>query len=64
MSQLVHACEILGAKPIFIDSDNQTGNMDVNQIEEKITKKQKAITVVHFLGKPVDMDNVIKIKKI
>ena len=59
----IHACEILGAKPIFIDSDNQTGNMDVNKIEEKITKKTKAITVVHFLGKPVDMDNVIKIKK-
>ncbi len=59
----VHACEILGAKPIFIDSDNQTGNIDINQIEQKITKKTKAITVVHFLGKPVDMDNIIKIKK-
>ncbi len=59
----VHACEILGAKPIFVDSDSSTGNIDINKIEKKITKKTKAITIVHFLGKSVDMDKVLYLKK-
>ena len=59
----VHACEILGAKPIFIDSDLSTGNIDIDRIEKKITKKTKAITIVHFLGKSVDMDKVLYLKK-
>jgi perosamine synthetase len=59
----VHTCEILGVKPIFIDCDKTTGNIDVNQIEAKITKKTKAITIVHFLGKPVDMDKILRITK-
>ena len=57
----VHTFEILGAKPIFIDSNNFDGNMDVNKIENKITKNTKAIVVVHYLGKPAD---ILKIKKI
>ena len=56
-----HAVELTGAKPIFIDSDENTGNIDVNKIEKKITKRTKAIAVVHFLGLPA---NVIKIKRI
>ena len=56
-----HAIELVGAKPIFIDSEPETGNIDIQKIEKKITKKTKAIVVVHFLGIPVDM---IKIKKI
>ena len=56
-----HAVELTGAKPIFIDSDENTGNIDVDKIEEKITKKTKAIAVVHFLGLPA---NVLRIKQI
>ena len=52
-----------GAKPVLIDSDPVTWNMDVNQIESKITKKTKAIMVVHIYGLPVDMDPVIEICK-
>jgi len=48
-----------GAKPVVVDSDPITWNMDVTQIESKITKKTKAIMVVHIYGLPVDMDPVI-----
>ena len=54
-----HAVELTGAKPVFIDSEFPTGNIDINLIEKKISKKTKAITVVHYLGNPVDM---LKIK--
>ena len=56
-----HAVELVGAKPVFVDSALPTGNIDVDKIEEKITKKTKAITIVHYLGNPVD---VIKVKSI
>ena len=52
-----------GAMPILIDSDPLTWNMDVNQIESKITKKTKAIILVHIYGLPVDMDLVLKLCK-
>jgi dTDP-4-amino-4,6-dideoxygalactose transaminase len=41
----------------------ETGNIDVNKIEQKISKKTKAIVVVHFLGVPVDMIRIRKIAK-
>lgn len=50
-----------GAKPVLVDSDPHTWNMDVSQIEEKITSKTKAIMVVHIYGLPVDMDPVLKL---
>ena len=53
----------MGAKPVLVDSDLQNWNMDVNQIETKITPKTKAIMVVHIYGLPVDMDAVIRIAK-
>ncbi len=56
-----HAIELVGAKPVFIDSTFPTGNINIDKIEKKITKKTKAITVVHYLGNPVDM---IKVKSI
>jgi len=52
-----------GAKPVLVDADPFTWNMNVNKIQEKITKKTKAIMVVHIYGLPVDMDPVIKICK-
>lgn len=52
-----------GAKPVLIDSDPITWNMDVHQIEAKITAKTKAIMVVHIYGMPVDMDPVLRICK-
>ena len=58
-----HAIELTGAKPIFVDSEIKTGNIDINKIEKAITKKTKAIVVVHYLGVPVDMPKVMSIAK-
>lgn len=52
-----------GVKPVLIDADSNTWNMDVTQIEDKITNKTKAIMVVHLYGLPVDMDVVLEIAK-
>lgn len=48
-----------GCVPVLVDSDPITWNMDVGQIEKKITSKTKAIMVVHIYGLPVDMDPVL-----
>ena len=48
-------------KPVLVDADIATWNMDINQIEEKITKKTKAIMIVHLYGLPVDVDPILKI---
>ncbi|WP_461615729.1 UDP-4-amino-4,6-dideoxy-N-acetyl-beta-L-altrosamine transaminase [Clostridium sp. Marseille-QA1073] len=50
-----------GGIPIFCDIDMNTGNIDVNTIEEKITSKTKAIIPVDFAGHSVDMDEIMKI---
>lgn len=52
-----------GAIPVLIDSDPKTWNMDVDQIEKKITSQTKAIMVVHIYGLPVDMDPVINLAR-
>lgn len=48
-----------GAKPVLVESDPLTWNMDVTKIEAKITLKTKAIIVVHIYGLPVDMDPIL-----
>jgi perosamine synthetase len=48
-----------GAKPVLVDCDPLTWNMDVDLIEARITSKTKAIMVVHIYGLPVDMDPVL-----
>ncbi len=48
-----------GARPVLVDSDPVTWNMDVGQIESRITPQTKAIMVVHTYGLPVDMDPVL-----
>jgi len=50
-----------GAKPVLVDADPLTWNMDVNQVEDKINKNTRAIMVVHTYGLPVDMDPVIQL---
>ena len=51
----------LGAKPVLVDSEPDTWNMDVTQIEGKITKRTKAIMPVHIYGHPADMDPVMEL---
>ena len=53
-----HAVEFTGARPIFIDAEAATGNIDIAQIEAAITERTRAISVVHYLGLPVDMDRI------
>jgi perosamine synthetase len=48
-----------GAVPVVIDADPITWNIDVNRIEERITKRTKAIMVVHIYGLPCDMDPIL-----
>jgi len=52
-----------GATPVFVDAKEDTWNINPNLIEEKITKKTKAILPVHIYGHPCDMDKINKIAK-
>ena len=50
-----------GAKPVFIDINEHTYNIDISGIEEAINKKTKAINPVHLFGQPSDMDPIIEV---
>lgn len=50
-----------GGIPVFVDSDPDTWNMDVGEIEKKITNRTKAIMAVHIYGLPADMDPIIEL---
>jgi len=52
-----------GAKPVFVDIDQTTYNLDVLQIPAAITSKTKAIIPVHLFGQPVDMTGLMAIAK-
>jgi len=52
----------LGAKPVFVDIDEKTYNIDVSKIEEKITNKTKAIIPVSLYGQPANMDGLEQLK--
>ena len=49
------------AKPVLIDCDEHTFNLNPDRIEQAITKKTKAIIPVHFAGQPCDMDRILSI---
>ncbi len=50
-----------GGIPVFVDIDPDTYNIDLSQLEANITNKTKAIMLVHFGGRPVDMDGIMAI---
>ena len=52
-----------GAVPVLVDVDPRTWNMNVHEVEKKITKKTKVIIAPHIYGLPIDMDPLIKIAK-
>ena len=58
-----NAFMLRGAKPVFVDIDEKTMNIDANLIEEKITPKTKAIFPVHYAGVSCDMDKIMQIAK-
>ncbi|MCK4994917.1 MAG: DegT/DnrJ/EryC1/StrS family aminotransferase [Candidatus Omnitrophica bacterium] len=52
-----------GAKPVFVDIDKRTFNIDIVDLEKKITKKTKAIIAVHLYGNPAPMPQIMQIAK-
>ena len=52
-----------GLKPIFVDIDKETLNINLDDLEKKISKKTKGIMLVHVLGNSTDMAKLMKIKK-
>lgn len=54
---------LTGAKPVFVDIDIKTYNIDPNLIENAITPSTKAIQVVHLYGLPADMTRIVEIAK-
>lgn len=51
----------VGATPVFVDAEKDTGNIDVTKIEGKITKKTKAIMPIHLHGRPCEMNKILEI---
>ena len=60
-SSTINSIVISGAKPVLADVNFSTQNIDPIEIEKKITKRTKAILIVHFAGRPCDMDKIMKI---
>ncbi|MCA9883127.1 MAG: DegT/DnrJ/EryC1/StrS family aminotransferase [Anaerolineae bacterium] len=55
------AVSFLGARPVFVEMDEDTNNIDVTRIEAAINERTKAIMPVHLYGSPVDMDPVMAV---
>ena len=53
----------VGAKPVFVDIDPVTYEMDVAQIQERITPRTKAVIPVHLYGQPADMDTILELAR-
>ena len=51
----------IGAKPIPVDINEKSFNIDVNLINKVINKKTKAVIVVHLYGQPAELDSIIKV---
>lgn len=56
-----HAIELCGARPVFVDSEPRTGNLDPQRLAEAVTPRTKAIALVHYIGVPADMAAVLEI---
>ncbi len=54
---------LVGATPVFVDIDSKTYNINVTQIEQKITTRTKAIIPVHLYGEPAEMTEIRRITK-
>jgi len=57
----VNAISYTGAKPVFVDSLEDTWQMNPEQIKRKISKNTKAVIAVHLYGHPCEMDEIVKL---
>src|SRR5439155_23087707 len=55
------AISYVGARPVFVDIDPATANIDSRRIERAITNRTKAIVPVHLYGRPADLEAILKI---
>lgn len=55
---MIHLC---GGRPVFVDVERNTINLDVSRVEKAITKRTRAIVPVHFAGQSCDLDGLRKI---
>lgn len=53
----------LGARPVFVDVDRRTMNIDPSQVEQAVTPKTRAIVPVHFAGRPCDLEALCSIAR-
>ena len=60
---MAHAVEACGARPVFVDAESRTGNLDLDLAEALVTERTRAISVVHYLGLPVDMGRVLELAR-
>ncbi len=58
-----HAVVLSGNIPVFVDSSEDSFNMDIKKLEEAITKKTKAVVVTHLFGYPMDVVSIQKLIK-
>jgi perosamine synthetase len=58
-----NAVTYCGARPVFVDVDPETWNIDAGQIEARVTERTRGIVVVHLYGQPVDMDAVLAVAR-
>ncbi len=62
----IATCEAIsytGARPVLVDCDEKTYNLDPTKLEARITSRTKAIIPVHLYGQPADMDPILAIAK-
>ncbi len=54
---------MVGAKPILVDVDETSGNIDLSKVEEKVSAKSKALLIIDLAGRPCDLDHALYIAK-
>jgi len=60
---LANTIQLFGAKPVYVDIEERSLNMDPDKLEEKVTVKTKAIIIQHTFGNPADVDRILAIAK-
>lgn len=60
---LVNTIQLLGAKPVFVDIEEKTLNMDPDKLEAKISNRTKAVIMQHTFGRPVEAERILALAR-